>query len=116
LRREKEDFNRYRGDCNITQLLLTPKTNLQAKSGNASILCIGSNISAKEPPTIEKGDPPKKPARNRQASCAPMPCDSPDPITKSMYIVRDKMYTGFLPKVSDIGPATKAPNPIPARN
>src|ERR1700761_4256933 len=92
------------------------RKNSQPKAENAMILCIGFHISLSEPPTTEKGGPPKKPAKNRQVNCAPRLCDKPAPVMKSMKNASDTMYTGFRPTVSEIGPATKAPNPIPARN
>ena len=62
------------------------KRNSLANTGNAISRCMGSHISAREPPTVDKGASPKNPARKRQASWLPIFWDRPAPIINSEYI------------------------------
>ncbi|TGO12659.1 hypothetical protein BTUL_0084g00170 [Botrytis tulipae] len=96
-----------------------------AKTGKAYTRSIGDQRSDMDPPAQVSGVDPKKPARKRKMSCVARLGASADAIIQIMYMKRVEMYTGFLPIVSDIGPAYKqdknspannAPSPNPTRN
>jgi len=57
-----------------------------------------------------------KPTKNRQTTCPPKVGVIADPRTKHRYKAVATKYVGFLPIVSDMGPANRAPVPTPNRN
>lgn len=57
--------------------------------GNATRRFVGSHKSPIEPPTVDSGDSPKKPAKKRHTSCPPNDLESPAPMRKSMYIASE---------------------------
>jgi len=62
-----------------------------ANTGNASTRSIGLHRSDIEPPAHVSGVDPKKPAKKRNASCAPIFGASPDAMMKIIYSVSVEM-------------------------